>query len=81
MIDPVVRRPGEEPGRSGRPEEVDLRTTLAHHFDLVVVIWALSLAIGFSVATLSKADLSVDQWSHAPQSGPVWVVPNVDSPR
>lgn len=56
-----------------------MRETLGRHFDLVVVIWALSLGLCFSFVTLSKAQLSADQWSSAPASGPVWVVPS-DNP-
>jgi hypothetical protein len=55
-----------------------MRTTIGHHFDVVVVIWILSLAVGWSVVSLSKARLSADQWSAAPQSGPVWVIPSGD---
>jgi hypothetical protein len=61
------------------PKEVSVRETLGHHFDLVVVIWVLALAVGWSMVTLSHAQLRADQWSSAPQSGPVWVVPS-DNP-
>jgi hypothetical protein len=53
-----------------------VRETLNHHFDVVVVIWVLTLALGFSMVTLAKADLRTDQWSVAPQSGPAWVIPS-----
>jgi hypothetical protein len=52
-----------------------MRETLGRHFDLVVVIWALTLAMGWSLVTLSKATLSADQWS-SPPSGPAWVIPS-----
>jgi heme A synthase len=52
-----------------------MHETLGRHFDLVVVIWILALAVGWSIVTLSKASLSADQWSAAPQSGPAWVIP------
>jgi hypothetical protein len=55
-----------------------MRETLSRHFDLVVVIWVLALAVGWSMVSLSKAQLSADQWSAAPQSGPVWVIPSGD---
>jgi hypothetical protein len=51
-----------------------VRAELARHFDVVVVIWALTLMVGFTLASLSRAELSNDQWSY-PQDGPVWVVP------
>jgi hypothetical protein len=51
-----------------------MRAELARHFDVVVVIWVLALAIGFSVAMLSHARLSPDQWTGS-QSGPAWVYP------
>ncbi len=53
-----------------------MRETLSRHFDLVVVIWVLTLAVGWSMVTLSKAQLSTNQWSAAPQSGPAWVIPS-----
>ena len=57
-----------------------MRETLGRHFDLVVVIWVLTLAVGWSLITLSKAQLPTDQWSSAPQSNPAWVVTS-DSSR
>jgi hypothetical protein len=53
-----------------------VRETLGHHFDVVVVIWVLALALGWSMVTLSHSNLRTDQWSSAPQSGPVWVISN-----
>ena len=49
-----------------------MRETLGRHIDLVVVIWVLTLALGWSVLALSRAQLSADQWSSAPQSGAAW---------
>ncbi len=51
-----------------------MRETLGRHFDLVVVIWVLTLAVGWSLVTLSKAQLSNDQWSTPQQAGPAWVI-------
>ena len=51
-----------------------MRESIGHHFDVVVVIWILALAVGWSMVSLSRAQLSADQWSSPPQSGPVWVV-------
>jgi hypothetical protein len=53
-----------------------VREELLRHFDVVVVVWVLALAIGWSVVAISRAPLSSDQWSSAPQSGPAWVVSN-----
>jgi len=51
-----------------RPDEsvpwvVATRETFGRHFDLVVVIWVLALAVAWSVVVLSKANLPADQWS------------------
>lgn len=59
--------------RPGR--ELAVRDALSRHFDVVVVIWALALVLAWSVISLSRADLTNDQWSGAQQHGPVWVVP------
>jgi hypothetical protein len=58
-----------------------MREMLARHFDLVVVIWVLTLAVGWSMVTLSKANLPADQWSSAPQSGPAWIFPSAGPAR
>ena len=63
------------------PQEVAMvvvRETLGHHFDVVVVVWVLALALGWSLVTLSRAHVPAEQWSSAPQSGPVWVIPGGD---
>ena len=51
-----------------------MRAELARHFDVVVVIWVLALAVAFSVVTLSRAQLSADQWTDQ-SHGPAWVFP------
>jgi hypothetical protein len=51
-----------------------MRAELARHIDVVIVVWALALAICFSFAMLSRAQLTNDQWSYQP-SGPAWVYP------
>jgi hypothetical protein len=51
-----------------------MRAELVRHFDVVVVVWVLTLAIGWSFVALSHSQLSPDQWSSAPQNGPAWVV-------
>jgi hypothetical protein len=64
-----------------RPTGTAVRATLANRFDVVVVVWVLALAIGWSFYTLSRAQLTNSQWSSAPQSGPAWVVSGQDAPR
>jgi hypothetical protein len=54
-------------------ETVGMREQLARHFDVVVVIWVLTLAVGWSLVALSRSTLTADQWSSAPHSGPAWV--------
>ncbi len=55
--------------------EFAVRAELARHLDVIVVIWTLALVVSFSLVTLSRAPLTNDQWSQAPQAGPIWVVP------
>jgi hypothetical protein len=45
-----------------------MRAELAKHFDVVVVVWVLALAVGWSLVVLSRAELRQDQWGPAPQS-------------
>jgi hypothetical protein len=60
------------------PQEDDMRESLSHHFDVVVVVWVLALALGWSLVTLSRAQLPGNQWSGAQQNGPAWVIPSGD---
>lgn len=53
-----------------------MREQFVRHFDVVVVIWALTLCLGWTLAALSRSQLSDTQWSCCQQSGPVWVVPD-----
>jgi hypothetical protein len=53
-----------------------VRASINRHLDLVFVIWVLTLAVGFSLVSLSRATLTADQWSGAPQSGAVWEFPS-----
>ena len=67
---------GTEPTqRNASRVELVMRAELARHLDVIVVIWTLALVVSFSLVTLSRAQLTNDQWSHAPQAGPIWVVP------
>jgi hypothetical protein len=51
-----------------------MREEISRHFDVVIVIWVLALAVGWSMVTLSHAQLNPNQWSSTPNSGPVWMV-------
>ncbi len=55
-----------------------MRETLGRKFDVIVVVWALALAVGWSFVTLGHDETGDTQWGHA-QSGPVWLV-NDSSP-
>ncbi len=39
-----------------------MRETLGRHFDLVVVVWAIALGLGWMLMTLVRADLSGAPW-------------------
>ena len=52
-----------------------MREMLTRHFDVIVAVWVLALAVGWSMLALSRASLSNDQWSSSPP-GPAWVVPS-----
>jgi hypothetical protein len=52
-----------------------MRAEVARHFDVVVVVWVLALAVGFSFALLSHARLSGDQWTNQ-QPASHWVYQN-----
>jgi hypothetical protein len=51
-----------------------MREEISRHFDVVIVIWILALAVGWSMVTLSHTRLNPDAWSATPQNGPVWMV-------
>jgi len=52
-----------------------MREALSRHFDVLVVVWSLSLVMVAMLLVLSRAPLSNDQWTSAPV-GPVWVIPS-----
>jgi hypothetical protein len=54
-----------------------MRESISRHFDVVVVIWFLALALGWSVVSIAKTPTQAD-WSTAPQSGSAWVIPSGD---
>jgi hypothetical protein len=54
--------------------EDTMREAFLEHFDVVIVMWVLALAVGWSIFALSHAQLSQDQWSQVPQNGPAWVI-------
>ncbi len=53
-----------------------MRAELAKHLDVVVVIWVLTLAIGWSFVALTHSELRQDQWGPAPQAQSGWVFTN-----
>jgi hypothetical protein len=75
--DASLDKPDVEPAERASLE-VAMREMLGRHLDVVVVIWALTLAIGWSYVSLSRASLPADQWSSPPQNGPAWVIPSAD---
>jgi hypothetical protein len=58
-----------------------VRESIDRHFDVVVVVWVLALVFCFSLVSLSKSNLTQDQWSAAPKSGPVWDYPTGTTER
>ena len=54
-----------------------MREQLVRHFDVVVVVWALALCLGWTLVSLSRAQLSSDQWSQGHQLSADWTVPGV----
>lgn len=48
-----------------------MRESIGRHFDVVVVVWVLALALGWSFVAISRTPTQAD-WSTAPQSGPLW---------
>jgi len=59
-----------------RPMEQAVRAELSAHFDVLVVVWVLALAVGWSCYAVSHTQLTTSQWSSAPHSGPAWVYPD-----
>lgn len=56
-----------------------MRATLAAHFDVLVVVWALALAVGWCCLVTGRAQPDPSQWSAPPQAGPAWVVTGAGS--
>jgi len=52
-----------------------MRAELARHLTSSSLSGRIALVVSFSLVTLSRAQLTNDQWSRAPQAGPIWVVP------
>jgi hypothetical protein len=48
-----------------------MRESLSRHFDVVVVVWVLALAIAWSMVAIARTPTQAD-WSTAPQSGQGW---------
>jgi hypothetical protein len=54
-------------------EVLTMREAFVKHFDVVVVVWVLTLAVGWSLVALSRAELRQDQWGGVPQAQTGWV--------
>ncbi len=57
-----------------------MRAELARHFDVVVVIWVLALAVAFCIVLLSHSQLGHNPWSlgagqNWPAPTPQWWAP------
>lgn len=50
-----------------------MRETLGRRFDVIVVIWALALVVGWSFVTLGRCEVGDTQWGQ-PAHGPAWIV-------
>jgi hypothetical protein len=77
-----VRRAIRSPGFRHRPDgpaaeapqlNSDMREAINRHFDVVVVVWVLALALGFSMISIAKSP-AAGSWDTVPNSGPVWEV-------
>jgi hypothetical protein len=55
-----------------------MRDEFAKHFDVVVVVWVLALALGWSLVMLSRSHLSNNQWTGDTQNHPAWVISDND---
>jgi hypothetical protein len=51
-----------------------MREAFLKHFDVVVVVWVLALAVGWSLVAISRSPLPADQWSGAPQAESGWAL-------
>jgi len=66
-------------GRFSVPLEPAVRAELSAHFDAVIVVWVLALAIGWCCYAVSHAQLTASQWSSVQHSGPAWIYPDPGS--
>jgi hypothetical protein len=48
-----------------------MRESIVRHFDVLVVVWVLALALGWSMVAITRTSTQAD-WSTAPQSGQGW---------
>jgi hypothetical protein len=48
-----------------------MRESIGRHFDVLVVVWVLALALGWSMVAIARTPTQAD-WSTAPQSGQGW---------
>jgi hypothetical protein len=55
-----------------------MRAAFGRYFDVIVVVWALTLGMCWTVYTVGHAQIGYDHWT-APKSAPAWFV-YVDGP-
>jgi hypothetical protein len=58
-----------------------MRESISRHFDVLVVVWVLSLALGFSVVAITRTPPADGQWSTTTtqvHDGPFWDYPLTD---
>jgi hypothetical protein len=48
-----------------------MRESISRHFDVVVVVWFLALALAWSMVVIARTPTQAD-WSTAPQSAQSW---------
>jgi hypothetical protein len=58
-----------------------MRDSISRHFDVLIVVWVLSLALGFSVVAITRTPPADGQWSNTAtqvHSGTHWDYPITD---
>jgi hypothetical protein len=48
-----------------------MRESISRHFDVIVVVWVLALALSWSMVAITRTSTQAD-WSTAPQSAQGW---------
>lgn len=66
-----IRVRAETSAVAGVPLESSMRESISRHFDVVVVVWFLALALAWSMVVIARTPTQAD-WSTAPQSAQSW---------